>query len=310
MIQHRLARAAALVTITLLGLGCRDQVAAPPAPAKAPAGGSAAAEVVAVTPFFYAATGPSGHTAYLLGTMHAGTAAADLPPWVWSRLRAAPTFAMETDLAGAVAEAGRLMRTDGGSLEADLGPTDWATLVRLVGEGPAAMLRGFKPAAAGAQLQARGLPPTPPMDLELHDAAFAAGKRIAFLEAPGVQLDVLEQVLDLDALREMLADPSALETDNRDLLAAYRTGSEAQVLAMLERARGRSKAAGHTDDEIARDEALMLGNRNAAWVPVITGLLAGGDVFVAVGALHLLGPGSVLEGLTKAGLTVRRVTGP
>ena len=69
-----------------------------------------------------------GKTSYLLGTMHLGVdPTTRLPEIVWQKLDAAPTFAMETDLAGA----GKLdvTRKDGKTLKDELGEVYWNCLL-------------------------------------------------------------------------------------------------------------------------------------------------------------------------------------
>ena len=59
----------------------------------------------------------------------------------------------------------------------------------------------------------------------------------------------------------------------------------------------------------AEQEAMMqdlLLARNAAWIPGIEAAAAKGPSFVAVGALHLLGPGSVIERLEAKGWAIAR----
>ena len=62
---------------------------------------------------------------------------------------------------------------------------------------------------------------------------------------------------------------------------------------------------------LRRDPAIgkaLLADRNARWASVIVRRMARpGRVFVAVGAGHLVGPGSVVELLRKRGLKVERV---
>lgn len=61
---------------------------------------------------------------------------------------------------------------------------------------------------------------------------------------------------------------------------------------------------------MARNEAILLGDRNRSWIPVIEAMVGRGDAFIAVGALHLCGPDAVQTLLAAKGWKVRRVTGP
>ena len=293
---------ALLILALALELGCRRETAPDPAVDLAASG--------PVTPILYEATSPAGHRAHLLGTMHAGVAREQFPDWVTSRLQTAPNFAMETDPGEVMGLAALMMRTDGSTLEAELGPTDWAKLERLVGKPMAAQLRMLKPSAAGAALQSIGLPPTQSLDLVLHDEAFNAGKQMAYLEKPEVQLRALDLVMDIDALRRQLDQPGAGAADTQALLQAYRAGDVAMLERMAEKEKASALAAGVSPDRVKRDEAVLLGDRNRAWIPVIEQLVTSGDAFIAVGALHLIGPDAVQTLLAAKGFSVRRVIGP
>jgi uncharacterized protein YbaP (TraB family) len=48
--------------------------------------------------------------------------------------------------------------------------------------------------------------------------------------------------------------------------------------------------------------------RNRSWIPALEKAHAAGGAFVAVGALHLVGEGSVVELLRARGFTVERAT--
>jgi uncharacterized protein YbaP (TraB family) len=52
----------------------------------------------------------------------------------------------------------------------------------------------------------------------------------------------------------------------------------------------------------------LLYKRNASWIEPIEKAHAEGPLFVAVGAMHAIGPKSVLELLEKKGYKVTRIT--
>ncbi len=74
---------------------------------------------------------------------------------------------------------------------------------------------------------------------------------------------------------------------------------------------GDAEALAHEMNDGTFDEALyqrFLVDRNANWADWIEQRLdAPGEVFVAVGAGHLAGPGSVQQQLAERGIAVRRV---
>ena len=127
-----------------------------------------------------------------------------------------------------------------------------------------------------------------------------AGKAIGALETRGGQFAAFDQLpersqrtLLLQAARDA-RDPAG---GYRRLLAAWAAGNEtalAATLAPLQR-------------DLAMIAVLVTG-RNARWASAIARRMARpGRVFVAVGAGHLVGPGSVVAMLRARGLRVERV---
>jgi uncharacterized protein YbaP (TraB family) len=94
----------------------------------------------------------------------------------------------------------------------------------------------------------------------------------------------------------------------RALLDAYVAGDERAMLALTDSERSDALQHGYTAAEYDREMADLLYDRNAAWLPSIEQLHAAGGGFVAVGALHLIGPRSVLDLLAHHGYRVTRLT--
>jgi uncharacterized protein len=285
------ARRLALIVIALsaIGTSCRR---------------SSATDVIE-HPLLWAAE-KDGTTTYLFGTMHAGIdATTRLPPSVFAQLDAAPAFAMETDVPDA--ELVAAMQRPSGTLRDDLGPDYWHKLEAVISPAQAQAIDRMKPMVAATLLSMRGLPPTPPMDRVMRDRARERGKPIVLLETPADELAVLEKHMNLKALRMMLDDPDRTLTATRQLLDAYVSGNEARILAVLDAQRVDELAHGYTQAEYDEFVADLIDNRNAAWIPVIEKLHAGGGGFVAVGAMHLVGPKSVRALLTARGFRIRRL---
>jgi hypothetical protein len=284
--------------------------AAPVAPT--PAMGGATPVVPAITaplakPFFFTAT-KGGHTVYLFGTIHLGAQPSAIPTWVLDRLDHAPTFAMEanaTDPAMLTAA----FRQDGSTLEQELGPETWAKLTAVVGARLADSLRGMKVSAAATILEMKDIAMTTPLDLFLVNRAKDAQKEIVYLEEGAKQLALLDKWMDARALRMMLDDPLAGPKATGKLLAAYAAGDADAAVALGQDDSDWLKA-GRTRAEFDQFNKEMLFDRNASWIAPIDAMVARGDAFVAVGALHLLGPGSVPDLLGKAGYKVARVAAP
>lgn len=247
-----------------------------------------------------------GKTTYFLGTMHVGIdAEAQLPTQVWSKLDAAPAFAMEANLEDpAIAAA---MQPTSGSLRADLGEAYWKKLEDAMGPAMASAVDHLPAMVPAAALSMRGLPPTPPMDKALAARASGEHKPIVYLEPAARQLAVLGKWMDVKALRLMLDQLPVGERRLRQMVAAYRAGDEGTLLAISADEKADALQHGYTAAEYDREMADLLYDRNASWIAELERLHAAGGAFVAVGALHLVGPGSVLDLLARRGFRVARV---
>ncbi len=280
--------------------------AAAPAAAPDPWQQQAAKKDPLPKPLLWAAA-KDGKTTYFFGTMHMGVdPETRLPQVVWDKLDGAKTFAMEADLSDPGLMSSMVRTT--GSLHAELGDQYWAKLEAAVGRDMAAQLDRMKPMGAAAILALKDLPKTAPMDGVLLGRAQNKGKQIVYLEAASLQMAVLEKHMDLKALKMMidLADKGAQQT--KEMLDAYIRGDADGVLAINDAQKQDALAHGYTAADYDAQMNDILYNRNASWIDKIEKLHADGGGFVAVGALHLIGPKSVLDLLGKKGFQITRVT--
>jgi uncharacterized protein YbaP (TraB family) len=248
-----------------------------------------------------------GKTSYALGTIHVGVdPETRLPPAVWTKLDSATSFAMETDLGDASSQ--DMLRHDGSSLHTDLGEPYWKKLETAIGPDVARRLDNTKPMVAMAMLSLRGLPETAPMDGVLSGRASNEHKHIVYLEPFQKQQKLLEKWMDANALKELLDDLPESEQLAKQMLAAYLAGDDAKILAINSKERDEYLHHGHTAAEYDQQMEEMLYARNASWIDAIEKLHAGGGGFIAVGAMHLVGPRSVLDLLRQKGFKVTRLT--
>jgi uncharacterized protein len=255
-------------------------------------------------PLFWAIT-KDGTTTYAFGTMHAGVDAEQrLPKLVWEKLALEPAFAMETDLHDPVLAT--IGQRTSGTLHEDLGSEYWKKLEDKLGSQVAKQIDHMKPMIPASILALKGLPATPPMDGALLERATATGKRVVYLEQAADEIAVLDRVLDLRMLKLMLDEPD-LEKDSRDMLDAYVSGDEAKIVAVNDNQKIEALAHGFSPAEYEQQMEDLLYHRNSAWIPVIEKLHANGGGFIAVGALHLVGPKSVLALLAAKGYRIQRV---
>jgi len=247
-----------------------------------------------------------GTTTYMLGTIHRGVDAHEwLPSTVWDKLDAAPAFAMETDLRDPALPTA-VARPDG-SLHADLGDDYWNKLVRTLGERRAQLLDHLQPFAAAAELAMLPLPQTAPMDPTLLARAQSEHKRIVYLEPAMQELAVITKWMTTRTIKEMLDDTAETTESANNMLAAYRAGNGDAMLAIQAHGREVAKKHGHPDSELDAMQKDVIDDRNASWIDAIEKMHAAGGGFVAVGALHLVGPKSVPALLEKRGYKVTRL---
>jgi uncharacterized protein YbaP (TraB family) len=256
-------------------------------------------------PFLWSAE-KDGGTTYLFGTMHVGVdPEARLPRLIWDKLDAAGAFAVETDVTDpAIA---RMGGRAGGTLHEELGPEYWKKLELAITPQFAQALDSRSAMIPATLIALRGLPETQPMDTVLLVRARNRGKRVVFLEPAARQVAVLEKHLNAKALRLMLDELDKVEQQSKQLLAAYIAGDEAAFKAITEEQRQDALAHGYTAAEYDESIEDLLFRRNASWIAPIEKLHAGGGAFIAVGAMHLIGPRSVLELLRQRGFQIARV---
>jgi uncharacterized protein YbaP (TraB family) len=248
----------------------------------------------------------AGTTTYFLGTMHAGIdAEARLPDVVWRKLDGARTFAMEADLDDP--EAASLLRPTQASLRTSLGDDYWKKLEGAIGADMARAVEHLPPLVPAAQLSLRGLPPTVAMDKALSARAQHAGKPIVYLERASHQLQILGKWMDTKALKMMLDELPENERRARAMLDAYAQGDDRTIVAISDGEKDAAIQHGYTAAEYDQEMNEVLYDRNASWIDAIDRMHAAGGAFVAVGALHLVGPRSVLELLAHKGYRVQRV---
>ncbi len=244
-------------------------------------------------------------TSWLFGTMHLGTdAEKELHSIVFERLDGARVVVFEADVFDidpfkAVELA---MMPPGQSVKDKLSPGRWKNLVDRVGSilMPESSLERFKPWFLVTLVLQDMLPKTDPMDATLHPRAKKANKEIKFVETLEEQVKMVDKSMDVKLLDDTLGDLPLAERMLLDLASASRAGDVEKLTALS-----------FDPEEMKKHPAMfetLLYERNRRWIPKLVPLLEKGDVFVAVGAAHLLGDKSVNELLVAKGFTIRRVS--
>jgi uncharacterized protein YbaP (TraB family) len=257
-----------------------------------------------VTPYFFELT-KDGKTSHILGTRHVGVPFAKLPKVVHDDLHAAKlaVFEVAPDDKGGFDEPDEPLRDE-------LGSADWAHFSDLVGSGTAAMLEHGTTVGATLLVAIELEDTTAILDKEIQDDAGSGKIPTGGLETADFQDHVLTKLLDLRMLKatiESTKDRAELDHDSAKDLREYclgsndKPGTDAETRAKLEKA-------GYSDAEIDAEDDTLVFSRNRDWIPKLEKLFAQGDVFVAVGADHLIGDKGVIKLLEARGFTAKRIT--
>jgi len=251
-------------------------------------------------------------TIYLFGTIHALRPGV---PWFGGKVEQA--FAESGTLVTEIADVGSLdvaqtlmgnaLLPEGKSLRAMMSEADRAAFDAALVKAaiPAVALDRFKPWYAAVVLSTlpllrAGFKLEEGVEIQLAARAKATGKEQAALETAAYQLglfDALPQANQLAYLRQVVANLDTVTTQVDALVGEWGQGD----------ADGLAQAMNSEEVDAGLTEALLT-RRNKAWAEWIdTRLDQPGTVFVAVGAGHLAGPGSVQEQLSARGLASTRL---
>lgn len=255
-----------------------------------------------------------GRTSWLYGTMHLGEAAwSVLGPKVTHALGSSQVLAVEFD----VTDPGMQWRMTTAMAyrpeRALPAPLHERMLKHLRAAcQPELLAKAIDPEMVAVTLvagasQTAGLDAAHGSEMVLVEAAKAAGQRVVSLETPEQQLKLLLSPTRkemLASVEQMLGEleKNAVAGPMKALAAAWARGDEKALLALDRTGRARL-----TPGQRGRMQALLDG-RNPGMADGIDALhMKGEQVFAAVGALHLLGPGSVPELMARRGYRVERI---
>lgn len=241
---------------------------------------------------------------WLFGTMHLGTdAEKELHPVVFQSLDGAKVAVFEANVfdIDPFAAVQMAMLPPDQSAKSKLPAEKWKTLVDRVGSilMPESTLERFRPWFLVTLILQDMLPKTEPMDATLYNRAKSAKKELFFLETLEEQINMVDKSMDWKLLEDTLEDLPLAERMLLGLATAYRAGDVDKLTALT-----------FDPEEMKKHPAMfdtLLYERNKRWIPKLIPLLEKGDVFVAVGAAHLLGDKNVAELLVSKGFAIRRV---
>ncbi len=250
----------------------------------------------------------------LFGSIHALPAATGwLTPRIAARVDAADTLVLETVLPDDPAGLGPLVAALGVKpglppIATRVAPSKKAALLAGVSalglnagqlDGMATWLAAI--AIGDGEVTSLGLTQTDGVEATLTARVRAAHRAVIGLETPEQQLRIFASLPETDAraLLDATVDDLATARDDTNALVAYWQAGETEALAA-----DFDKSFNATPNL----RRALLTDRNRAWADWIAArLTVPGTVFLAVGAGHLGGPGSVVALLQAKGLTVERV---
>lgn len=168
---------------------------------------------------------------------------------------------------------------------------------------PIANFAKFKPflaleALMMGELVKLGYNPMQGLDMHFYQKARKAKMRVAALETVAFQISMMDKLGSDSVLRQGLRELDVLEAEMSRMIDAWKAG-DLEVLAELIGEMSKGDSSIH--------EALFL-KRNRDWIGKIKPMLESvEDHIIIVGAGHLVGEGSVIDLLEKAGYSLQRL---
>lgn len=260
---------------------------------------------------------------YLFGTMHmTDPRVIDLTPEAKTAFDSAATVVIEsTDILdekkAAMAMLGRpelIMFTDQTTLSSLLGKVEAEKLNKgLTARGvPLITVNKMRPWMIAAMIvlpaceQQRKKAGAPFLDIKLARDAEAAGKKVEGLETIAEQLEAMNSVpmdLQIQSLVETVALGDKMDDVMETMIALYAEGRAGLVMPFLKSLSAKEMSS--MDEKSYGDfEEIMITARNKIMSARAAKILAEGNAFIAVGALHLPGDKGLVELFRKSGYTV------
>ncbi len=263
--------------------------------------------------FLWRAVGSDGAEVFLLGSIHAlPEDAYPLAAEIEKAFALADTVFFEVDMEDTAGLGGRMMAAGALPPDTRLGDVLGSETRRLLDgylEASGLSFGAFeamKPWMAALsltsiELMKAGFSADAGLDLHLAQRARKAGKKIEAFETADYQISLFSGMDEDESrafLRYALKDMDSVVAQLGDLTQAWKSGDVATLSALLTEA---------FSDEPELFERLVT-VRNLAWLPRIEGLLKGADTaMVVVGALHLVGPGGLIEMLRDQGYLLEQL---
>jgi hypothetical protein len=256
---------------------------------------------------YYWRVAKAGKVSYLLGTRHLGVPLTKMPAKVTDQIKRSSLVVFETPPGDE--DVGAVARKAEKPISELLGPQLWAKYKTLVGARTAKMVEHGSIAVALLTLMMMYEDKLSALDHEIQQLVQGAKIKTGGLESSAFQDKLLAELLDLKMLKATVMgtpDRKSLESESLKDLKEYCEGTDNDP-GMDESARKVLKAGGYSDAEIKALDDKLLDERNQRWMPQLETLFAKGNVFVVVGADHLIGDRGVIKMLAAKGWQTTRV---
>ena len=247
---------------------------------------------------------------YLFGTIHSeDPAVLALPAPVEQAFAAAHSVVLEVllDLDAMVYSSQLMLLGDGRLLSEITGKTLFEQTARAIRTRgiPELVLERMKPWAAAITLSMPAPETGEVLDMRLYQRALQAGKPVSGLETISEQLAIFEDLSEqeqLRLLRDAVENFAEIDRLHRELIHAWLQRDLDTLMAI------NSETLQAGDRELAAEfEERLIASRNRLMAERLQPYLQEGEVFVAVGALHLPGETGLLNLLRQQGYTVRAI---
>jgi uncharacterized protein YbaP (TraB family) len=261
-------------------------------------------------------------SSYLFGTVHvADRSLADLSERTRTALRASSTVALESAevsrsaMSYVMAQAGPLMAARGKPLQHQLDEDELKVVERsMTAAGyPAELALGIRPWVAamfltGSQCHAhdvdRGIKP---MDLIIAEEATRSSRKVVGLETMLEQFQALAAIGDdvqVAWLKASIATHDRIDDITHTMAELYRFR---RINAVWQLTRELAVGVTMSDADLASLQRGLVGARNLRLAERSLPLLAEGNAFIAVGALHLSGDDGLIEHFRRNGYHVHAI---
>ncbi len=263
--------------------------------------------------FLWRAMGSNGTEVFLLGSIHAlPEDAYPLAAEIDEAFASARRVFFEVDMEDTSALGGRMMAVGALPSEKRLGDVLDSETRRLLDAyleesglsfGAFEAMKPWMAALAltSIELMKAGFSAEAGLDLHLAQRAREAGKTIEVFETVDYQIGLFSDMDEDESrafLRYTLKDMDTVVSQLGSLTEAWKKGDIETLEALLTEA--------FADEPELFDRLVTV--RNLAWLPRVEDLLKGdGTAMVVVGALHLVGPGGLIELLRERGYRVEQL---